>query len=295
MTMVALRRGLMLVLALALHQRPAGAAPAAADHHCRTENYACHSTPELDLVAKATVRIELPTTTGIKACTGTLLNNASRRNLVLTSKHCQEDPHRDSGPVDAAFLEFVWAVQSPCDSTDHSKVDSPGEAKNRTETLLTRGARHLAEWQDMWLVELLDPPPAAAGAWYLGYDASDQVPQSISVIHHGLRLARQLLVRDRPTRHNLGDDPGNPVNRFGAGSGRGLAEWELLTEGLGLMTPGGSGAAMVNEHGKLVGAISGVSSCASIAGGRFGVAWQRAFRPYFPDRSMTGQPHSPVH
>lgn len=294
MTIVALRRALVLVLVLALQRSSAGASPAAAEHYCRTENYACHGTPKLDLAARATVRIELPTTTGIKACTGTLLNNAPRRNLVLTSKHCQDDPHRNSGPVDAAFLEFVWAVQSPCDSSDHSKVDSPGEARNRAAPLVTRGARHLADWQDMWLVELVDPPPVTAQAWHLGYDASDQVPQSISIIHHGLRLARQLLVRERPSRHDLGTDPGNPANRFGVGSGQGLSEWELLTEGLGLMAPGGSGAGMVNEHGNLVGAITGVGGCASVAGGRFGVAWQRAFRPYFPDQSITGQPAAPV-
>lgn len=164
------------------------------------------------------------------------------------------------------------------------------------------GATHVDVWQDTWLLELNTAPPRGANAYQLGYDATDEIPELVQVVHHASRLDKQIFIRQRAPMNvingnpssgtysgirkaTLGPDPSNPGYNTGNES-----FFEIANPGVGMVVEGASGAALTDPNQRLIGVLSGGAGCYSAVSYRFGPAWSRTYHTYFPDQVLDGRP-----
>ncbi len=262
---------------------------------CATQNYSCHASNTNDRLARATMVVSVTTPAGLIDCTGTLVNNRAGRLFVLTAKHCQSNDRGNTGLTDAPLLMFVWNEQTACDSS------SPGSVPPFSRTIVTMGATHIAEWQDTWLVELDDPPPASAQAYQLGYDATDSLPDQVQIVHHSSRTDKQFTLRQRdplplfagePARGqydglrkvDLGADPQSASYTDGS-----VSQYAINNTGIGQTDPGASGAALADLNQRLIGVHTSSAGCDVFGARRFGSAWSRTYNTFFPDQVMDGR------
>ncbi len=263
--------------------------------YCATQNYSCHADSTNDRLARATVAVLVMTPSGQSACTGTLVNNRAGRLFVLTAKHCQSDERGNSGLTDAPLLSFVWNEQTSCDAAN------PGLVSPLSRTIVTMGATHIAEWQDTWLVELDSPPPAAARAYMLGYDATDPLPEFVQIVHHAKRNSKQFTLRqreplplfagepergmyDRMKKVDLGTDPLDPSYTSGN-----VSTYSIYNTGIGQSDRGASGAAFADLNQRLIGVHTGGAGCEAFSAHRFASAWSRTYNTFFPDQVLDGR------
>ena len=219
---------------------------AKADDGC-TVNFSCAASEAQQQWAQGVVALQVMNQV---ACTGTLVNNSAGdgRALLLTAAHC----HRVNGVVvDAAqaatSMRVFWNASSACGGT-LARADTGAR---------TEGAVHRAEYADSWLVELANPPPAAANAWWAGFDAGD-APMTGGVvgIHHAGGLARQLLSTAEAPRATVLDGV--------FGSVYGLLAWRVSPP-VGSAAAGASGSALLDASGRVLGTLSTGSACSAMA------------------------------
>lgn len=219
---------------------------AKADDGC-TVNFSCAASEAQQQWAQGVVALQVMNQV---SCTGTLVNNSAGdgRALLLTAAHC----HRVNGAVvDAAqaatSMRVFWNASSACGGT-LARADSGAR---------TEGAVHRAEYADSWLVELANPPPAAANAWWAGFDAGE-APMTGGVvgIHHAGGLARQLLSAAEAPRATVLD------GLFG--SVYGLLAWRVAPP-VGSAASGASGSALLDASGRVLGTLSTGSACSATA------------------------------
>lgn len=153
---------------------------AAASTGC-TENYSCHATTANQGPAGATVALIIG---NLYECTGTLLNDTSADGTpyVLTARHCETGQLGGGNPGAAATVSVYWDAVTPCGSNLGSIYDAG--------TIVQYGATTVLEQQDIWLIQL-DTPPAAADAFYAGWDASGNAFSGGYTIHHALGENKQ--------------------------------------------------------------------------------------------------------
>jgi hypothetical protein len=129
------------------------------------------------------------TIAGVVSCSGTLVNNSANKLYYLTAKHCQAgDPNGIKSDEDYSSenVVFFWKAETACGS-NLRYADRPG-------ALRSSGARSVRSVDDTWLMELTQAPPADAGTFLAGYDATYGQPQTLYSIHHGGRQDRQYAI-----------------------------------------------------------------------------------------------------
>ncbi|MGB6487379.1 MAG: hypothetical protein WBE91_10890 [Steroidobacteraceae bacterium] len=141
-----------------------------------TVNYECQVTTGNQGPAHASVAILIG---NLYQCSGTLLNDTSGDGApyVLTARHCESGTLGGGNPDAAATVTVYWDAVTPCGGDLGSLYDSSAVTQTGATTVL--------EQQDIWLI-LLDAPPAAADAFYAGWDASGQTFAGGYTIHYAL-------------------------------------------------------------------------------------------------------------
>ncbi len=204
---------------------------------------------------------------GVRFCTGFLVNNTALdgRPLFLTAHHC------GISPSNAPSVVVMWNHQrNRCDVGGDRPAGLPEEWDFQTGAVFRASYRPT----DAVLLELDDPPAAASGVYYAGWDRSDPAAdlRGAVAIHHPNTDFKRISFADRAatTRH-LDDepDPGGDHLRV---------RWTLgTTEG------GSSGAPLFNRDGRAVGQLhGGYAACGDPRSdwfGRLSESWTGRRRP----------------
>jgi lysyl endopeptidase len=198
-------------------------------------------------------------------CTGQLVNRATgdRDPLFLTANHCLS-----TQPV-AATLVVYWKYESPsCRVVDSAAngVSLPLTTAAATQS----GASLVAAYapSDMTLLRLSQAPPAAADAYWSGWDRRDLAPASVVAIHHPAGHEKRISFENDP----LAISDYEPSPNGDATSHLKVFDWDLgTTEG------GSSGSAIWNADKRIVGTLhGGFAACGNNDSdyyGRFFKSW----------------------
>jgi hypothetical protein len=158
-------------------KRIAASAPAGS---C-TENYSCDATAANQGPAHSTVAIVVG---NVLQCTGTLLNDTTSdgKPYVLTARHCENGLLGGGDPGAAASVTVYWDAVTPCGGALSTIYDG--------NAITQSGATTIVEQQDAWLLQL-DGVPAAADAFYAGWDATGGTFSGGYSVHHALGYDKQ--------------------------------------------------------------------------------------------------------
>ncbi len=224
------------------------------------ENVNCNTDPQVQEKKRSSVRIMVIVEEGAGFCTGNLMNNTSvdGRPLVLTAFHCQDGftPLFD-------FWKFNFNYESL--SCDNPATEPRGQSILGSKLLSGR------QENDFILVELVIPVPPSFNAYYLGWDRSDTEPDAKMYVHHPFGDIKKIgLINKKAEVHEFPIEWDNDVvtpedHHF------------RVVYSTGYFQPGSSGAALINNDGRMVGWLhGGRSSCASGSTAYFGrltMAW----------------------
>jgi hypothetical protein len=210
---------------------------AAAATDC-AENYSCHVTADNQGPAHATVALIIG---NLYQCSGTLLNDTLGDGVpyVLTARHCEEGELGGGYPDRAATVSVYWDAVAAC-GADLGSIYSTG-------TVSQTGATTALEQQDIWLIQL-ESPPAATDAYYAGWDATGSAFTGGYTIHHGLGQSKQYVEWN-------GTDVLEQIRGTTLGLAYDSTFWGVVN-GLGNLSPGGSGSALFSPSNLVVGSAS---------------------------------------
>ncbi len=178
-------------------------------------------------------------------CTGQLVNRSSgdRDPLFLTANHCL------STPSEAATVVVYWKYESPtCRAVDSSVNGTPVPLSTAAAT--QSGASLLATYapSDMTLLRLSQAPPAAADAYWSGWDRRNIAPASAVAIHHPAGHEKRISFENDA----LAISDYEPTPGGNATTHLKVFDWDLgTTEG------GSSGSAIWNADRRIVGTLHG--------------------------------------
>jgi hypothetical protein len=175
-------------------------------------------------------------------CSGQLVNNVrqDQRRLFLTADHCGVDGA--GGPASSVLFYFDYA--GPCGDLVGGTLPPP----------TFEGARRLASdpSTDFSLLEITDPAPLPASAYFAGWDATgrDPAPGGVS-IHHPAGDEKKIAFHDLvPGR--------SPVN---IGTGCRIPAWKVNWS-VGTTQDGSSGGGLWDPSHRMIGFLSGgFASC----------------------------------
>ena len=178
-------------------------------------------------------------------CTGQLVNrsNGDRDPLFLTANHCL------SSAAAASTVVVYWKYESPTcravgSGDNGSSLPLSIAAANQS------GASLLATYSpsDMTLLRLSTAPPAAADAYWSGWDRRDLAPASAVAIHHPQGHEKRISFENDP----LAISDYEPTPRGDATTHLKVFDWDVgTTEG------GSSGSAIWNADKRIVGTLHG--------------------------------------
>ncbi len=178
-------------------------------------------------------------------CTGVLVNNSAEdfTPYFMTADHCGF-----TDTVKAAALVVYWDFEnSTCRPPDSTEAGGLGDG---SLTIYNSGAYFRATHSpsDMTLLELDDPVPAAANAYYAGWDSTDAATLGAIGIHHPNSEEKRISIENDPTTLlNWGTDSSNPILTHIR-----VGDWDIgTTEG------GSSGSPLFSPEGLLLGVLEG--------------------------------------
>lgn len=201
---------------------------------------------------------------GVRYCTGFLINNTAqdRKPFFVTARHC--GVHANN----AASVVVMWEHAASECGVD---TEVPQVYRSFQTGAFLRASHRGA---DLTLLELDDAPNMEQGAYFLGWDRSFDDPLRGFTIHHPNTDRRRVAVTRSPIRttHHLGDEEVRRGDHLKVGS------WDVgTTEG------GSSGAPLINEDLRVVGALhGGHASCGNRDAdwfGRLSTAWDDGNTP----------------
>jgi lysyl endopeptidase len=166
-------------------------------------------------------------------CTGVLLNNTRRDgiNYLMTAEHCISTENEANTAV------FYFDYESPtCGGLDGSTQKSLSGATIRATGVSL----------DFTLLELIDPVPFNYQPYYAGWNRSASPPESGFAIHHPLGDVKKVSTEE----HAL--DVANFGYIYDAYTHWKVSHWES-----GTTEDGSSGCPFFNNHGYVVGTLSG--------------------------------------
>ncbi len=206
-------------------------------------------------------------TVGNRVCTGQLIANTAGdlRPLVLTAAHCIDTAE------EAQSVVVHWRYASP-------SCRAVGSADNATPLPLTgaieqRGGARLVMVHaatDTALIELNQPPPAAAEPYFVGWDRRTLPRREVAMLHHaGGDELRISLERDALGGGRIGDKP--------AGTSISGPELTVSNWDLGSAQAGSDGGGLYTAEGLVIGQLArGSAACGNSSEsvfGRLGDAW----------------------
>lgn len=177
-------------------------------------------------------------------CSGQLLNNVrqDKKKLFLTANHCGIEG--DGGPAESVVFYFNYT--GPCTSNGTDPLPQP-----TWEGALRRAHDVQA---DFTLLEITDPAPLPANAYFAGWDATGGDPGTGGVaIHHPGGDEKKIAFHDVvPARDTVDIGTGCPVSSW-------QVQWTT-----GTTEAGSSGGGLWNASHRLIGLLSGgAASCAN--------------------------------
>ena len=181
---------------------------------------------------------------GVDTCTGQLVNNTLGANIpyFLTAAHCEVSN------ANAPSMVVYWGFEnSNCRPVDTSINGLPGDGPLTT---FNSGAtlRALNPVADMCLVELDDPVPTSANAYFAGWDNSGALVTEAACIHHPSISEKRISFANDPLE--LSDFLSTVSNP--AGVYLRVSSWDHgATEG------GSSGSGLFDQNRRLVGMLTG--------------------------------------
>jgi len=205
-------------------------------------------------------------------CSGQLMEDATHDHTpyLSTANHCI------STPSDAAGLVVYWKYESPvCRAPFSSASAQPVPTDNAIPQ--TGGAVLRATYQpaDFTLVQLNTPPPAAAQAYWNGWDRTENAFGGAAVMHHPSADSKRISFPAGTV--TVEDDNGL------AGL-PGLNHWFVDHYASGTTEEGSSGSGLLDGNHRLRGVLSGGDAlCTDLAGadyyGRLSTAWDGGGTP----------------
>ena len=186
-------------------------------------------------------------TVGGGFCTGTLINNTrqDRSPLFLSANHCV-DSQSDANTV-VAYYNYQSAVCRQRQQGNFPPLPQNATATQSGTTVLATTRR-----SDVTLMRFNSAVPAAANAFWDGWDRRDIAPPSAVVIHHPLGEEKRISLENNPTTINPNRQIIQSID-LPAGASLVVQNWDVgTTEG------GSSGSALLTQDTKrIVGTLSG--------------------------------------
>jgi lysyl endopeptidase len=210
-----------------------------------TQNYSCNATDANRGPARSTVAVLVGNQF---SCTGTLLNNTSHdaTPYVLTARHCETGEMGGGNPDAAQSVTIYWDAVTSCGSPLGSIYEG--------NAITQFGATTVVEQQDAWLIRL-NSAPAAADAYFAGWDATGSIFTGGYSVHHALGNNKQFVGWS-------GQAVYQPMSRAAVGVNYESTFWALVN-GVGNTGAGASGGALFDPANRVVGS----ATLATLAGG----------------------------
>lgn len=179
------------------------------------------------------------TGSGMRACTGALINNAEKdkRQLFLTANHCYHGSVSD--------WVFMFNYESPsCSPNTDGKTD-----------MTVAGANLLAKHQqsDFLLLEIVEKIPSSYNVYFAGWSADDVAPKHPVGIHHPSGDVKKI---------SHFEDICESDSYLGKPEGLKDSHWHVAGWNLGTTEPGSSGSPLFSHEKHIVGQLhGGYASC----------------------------------
>ena len=211
----------------------------------------------------AVVRIRVAIPSGFGYCTGTLVNNTANdcKGYILTAFHCTEDSQTANFPN----YQFRFRYQYP------GCASGSATGANMTGCSFRAGSHDQGGMygSDYSLLEITAAVPAGYEPYWAGWDVSEEAPVGAVCIHHPDGDVKKIsTVSGTPTSSTW--------SGFTNGSHWRLT-WGTTSNGHGVTEPGSSGSPLFNSAKRVVGTLTGGSSCCTVNGCGNGTA------PNYPD------------
>jgi hypothetical protein len=234
-------------------------------------SFDCHANincPEGDnyqTLKKGIIRILVVVEEGSGFCTGNLLNNTRQDNTpyVLSAFHCQDGftPLFDLWRFDFGYETNACA--------------NPNAEPSR-QSILGCQKRAGRQENDFILLELFQTVPTSFDPYFLGWDRSEVLAPSATIIHHPRGDIKKIAfeedaVRVFPNRINWNNDVQTPASHH-----------FIVNYDFGAFEIGSSGSALLNPDGRVVGQLhGGTSDCESTTAyyGRLTLSWEGGGTP----------------
>jgi len=200
---------------------------------------------------KGVTRIKIKKNGSSYWCTGSLLNNVRNNHVpyVLTADHCLSGATAD----DLQQWIFYFGYESP---TCANPVITPYSNTMTGATLKAHGGNAGDTGSDFCLVLLNQNIPDTFNVYFNGWNRKDTTSPSGVCIHHPEGDLKKISTYDQPlVTVNFSGNP-NPCHW--------RVYWIATPNGHGVTEPGSSGSPLFDNHGRIVGTLTGGnSSCDS--------------------------------
>lgn len=200
----------------------------------------------------AVVRIRVIVPSGAGYCTGTLMNNTANdcKGYILTAFHCTEE----SVSANFSGYQFRFNYQRPSCSGGTATSD------NLTGCVFRAGSQDQGGTygSDYSLVELTSPIPASYNPYWAGWDINISAPLSGVCIHHPDGDVKKV--------STFASAPSSATWAGFTNGSHWRVVWSATDNGHGVTEPGSSGSPLFNPSKRVVGTLTGGSSCCTVNG-----------------------------
>ncbi len=210
---------------------------------------------------KGVVRILSRVGSSLFWCTGSLVNNVKLdfTPYVLTADHCAFYNDQYASTSDLAQWVFYFNYES---SHCADPLSEPDYNTLVGATLKAHGGSTGDTGSDFYLVCLNNIVPAAYEPFFLGWDRQNVTSPEGVGIHHPQGDIKKISTYTQPTISTQWSNNGLQSHW--------LVNWTETSHGHGVTESGSSGSPLFNEHGLVVGTLTGgESSCGNTGGADF--------------------------
>lgn len=173
-------------------------------------------------------------------CSGVVLNNINqdKKPFILTAAHCF-DKNKNYSPENSVYY---FNYESPeCKGSDGSQSQTVSGSTLMADKEKNNG------YLDFSLVKLSNSIPWTYQAYYAGWDARDNTPESTVCIHHPWGDVKKISVDNDAAGISTHAGYGYDDNTFWW-----IKEWDA-----GMTQGGSSGSPIFDQNGRVVGVLSG--------------------------------------